>query len=176
MKKNLIIILSTWLLLSHPSLIGQSNDWLTLQDENYTIQYPGNWELDTSGSMGLSFVIRSPLNSGNDRIQDNVSLVVQELTADTIGLDQFLNSIENDIRTISPKPEIISSKRSAAQPADFHELIFSSDYELVSLKSVQRYWVFEGSSYVLTLTCEKGEYHLHKDIGTKILNSFTLKD
>jgi hypothetical protein len=47
---------------------NRSSEWETIKGENYTIQYPSDWDLNKSGQMG----------------NENVNVVIQDLTGHPI--------------------------------------------------------------------------------------------
>ena len=46
-------------------------DWKSLSENNYSINYPDNWELNKAGQMGTSFILFSPLSSKQDNFKEN---------------------------------------------------------------------------------------------------------
>ena len=63
--------------------------WKSLTENSYSINYPGNWELNKSGQMGTSFILFSPLSSEQDQFKENVNLLIQDLTGYNLDLDKY---------------------------------------------------------------------------------------
>ena len=68
---------------------GASKKWLTLTTEEYSIQYPADWEIDESGNMGTKFYLFSPVTSDQDQLRENVNLLTQDLSEYKMTLDEF---------------------------------------------------------------------------------------
>ena len=58
------------------------NGWKVLNETNYSIQYPDNWDLNKSGQMGSSFIVFSRLTSPQDKFRENVNLIIQRINED----------------------------------------------------------------------------------------------
>lgn len=151
------------------------NEWKTLDESNYSIQYPPAWELNRSGQMGTSFVLFSPLESGNDKFKENINLIIQDLTGLSINLDKFNEISERQIKTMITNSVLIESKRIKSGNDEYHKVIYSGDQGVFHLQFEQYYWVINNKAFVLTFTSEKKKYDDFKETGEKILNSFMLK-
>jgi len=156
------------------SVFGQTNDWNTLNEKKYSIEYPSDWELNKSGQMGTKFILFSKLTSNNDQFKENVNLIVQDLTGYNIDLNQYVEISENQIKTMITDGNIISSERVKKDEKEFQRVIYTGKQGIYDLKFEQYYWVENNNAYVLTLTCEITAYTDFKNTGEKILNSFEI--
>jgi len=150
------------------------NGWKVLNETNYSIQYPDNWDLNKSGQMGSSFFIFSRLTSPQDKFRENVNLIIQSLQGQKINLDKYVEISEGQIKTIITNGNLIESKRLNLNGHEFQKVIYTGDQGIYKLKFEQYYWVLNGQAYILTLTCEKNQFDTYKLTGEKILNSFRL--
>lgn len=150
-------------------------DWKTLDQSNYSIQYPSNWELNQSGQMNTSFVLFSPLESDNDKFKENVNLLIQDLTGYNIDLNKYTEISEGQIKTMVTNSSLIESKRIKNGKDEFHKIIYSGDQGIFHLQFEQYYWVVNDKAFILTFTSEKDKFENFKEIGEKILNSFKQK-
>ena len=73
-------------------------DWKSLSENNYSINYPDNWELNKAGQMGTSFILFSPLSSKKDNFKENVNLLVQDLKGHDLDLDKYVEISEGQIK------------------------------------------------------------------------------
>jgi hypothetical protein len=153
---------------------GQTKDWNTIKKDGYSIDYPKAWELNTSGQMGASFILFSPLSSQKDQFRENVNLIVQDLTGYNLDLDKYVEISEGQIQTLITNGKIIESKRVKNQTLDYQKVIYIGKQGIYNLKFEQYYWVVGNKAYVLTLTCEETQFDNYKLTGEKILNSFKL--
>jgi len=150
--------------------------WKSLTENNYSIKYPDNWELNKSGQMGTSFILFSQLSSEQDQFKENVNLLIQDLTGHNIDIDKYVEISEGQIKTMITDGVIIESKRITGNTLDYQKVIYTGKQGIFNLKFEQYYWVENDRAFVLTLTCEESQFDAFKTIGEKILNSFELKE
>jgi hypothetical protein len=150
-------------------------DWATLTQDNFSIQYPTTWELDTSREMGASFILFSPLEPEQDQFQENVNLLIQDLTGMGIDLDKFTAISEEQVKTMVTNSNLIESVRIKPASGEYHKIIYTGDLGIYHIKYEQYYWVINEKSYILTLTTELDKYDTFKETGERILNSLVFK-
>ena len=71
------------------STIKKEEGWLTLEEDNYRVNYPAGWEKDTSGKMGTIFIFLSPLSDSTDVFRENVNLMMGDLNGVSMSFDEF---------------------------------------------------------------------------------------
>jgi len=150
-------------------------EWKSLTEKNYSINYPKDWELNTSGLMGSSFILFSPPSSEKDQFKENINLLIQDLTGHNLDLEKYTAISEEQIKTMITDGDIIESKRITTDTLSQHQIIYTGRQGIFNLKFEQYYWVIGDKAYVLTLTCEESEFENYQKLGEKILNSFKLK-
>jgi len=172
-KKFLIVL--TFIPLSFECFC-QDNDekieWKTLQTSRYSLKYPSFWELDQSGKQGTNFFIHSQLESENDKFAENVNLLIQDLSAYDIDLDQFIEITETQVKSMLPEGKIISSSRIEDGENSYHHIIYTGNYKDFKLIFEQLCWVVQDEAFILTFTSEENMYDSFIIIGQEILNSF----
>ena len=152
------------------------NKWKSFSDKGYTIQYPGNWDMDTTQQMGTSFIIFSKPTGPDDHFRENVNLLIQDLSGKNINLDKYVKISEEQIKTAIVNGKLLNSKRyTSANGRQYQKVIFLGDQGMFKLKFEQYYFVERGKAYVLTLTCEADKFDSYKETGEKILNSFSMR-
>jgi len=154
---------------------SSEGEWATLSHDQYTVQYPTAWDLDQSGEMGSSFILFSPLESEQDLFQENVNLLIQDLTGMGIDLDQFVAVSEDQVKTMVTNSSLIESVRMKPGSGEYHKIIYTGDLGTYHLKYEQYYWVIGEHSYILTLTTQLDTFEKYKETGERILNSFAFK-
>jgi len=147
--------------------------WKTFKGENFTIDYPVQWELNENNRTGASFVLLSPLESAQDLFKENVNLLIQDLSGKNINLTKYVEISEDQVKTMLPNATLIESKRMKTGSQEYHRMIYTGDQGANHLKFEQYFWVINNKAYVLTLTCEQNKFANYKETGEKILNSFT---
>ncbi|MGQ1786839.1 MULTISPECIES: PsbP-related protein [unclassified Saccharicrinis] len=146
----------------------------TLEKDKYSVNYPFDWDLDESGLHGASFILFSPILSGEDMFRENINLLIQDLSAYNIDLDKYVEISEGQIKTMVKNGKLISSERLNDGQNYFQKVIYTGDQDIYKLKFEQYYWVKNKKAYVLTLTCENHMFDSYKETGEEILKSFKL--
>ena len=148
--------------------------WEIYKEDDFSIQYPKDWELNQRGQMGTSFILFSAMENDQDQFRENVNLIVQDLRGRSVDLDAFTELSEEQIKSMMTNCTMYESKRIKQGNKKYHKLIYSADQGAFSLKFEQRYWIENDKAYILTLTCEESKFSSFKEVGEKILNSFSL--
>lgn len=160
---------------------GQSTEekekanWKTLNKNEYSIQYPNDWNLDMSGMSGTSFVLFSELTSEEDKFGENVNLIVQNLEGQNIDLQEFVEISEEQVKSLITNSQITESETQIKNNRELHSIKYSGDQGIFKLIYKQYYWVKDEQAYILTLTCEADQFEDYKEIGEQIMNSFQIK-
>jgi hypothetical protein len=149
--------------------------WELLEEEDYWIQYPKDWELSQSGQMGTKFMLFSAMENDEDKFRENVNLISQDLGSNTVDLDQYTEISEKQIKTMMTNCTVYESKRMKNARGEYQKLIYAADQGTFRLKFEQYYWIENDFAYVLTLTCEESTFSSFKEIGEKIMNTFSLR-
>ena len=150
-------------------------DWKTFEHRDYIVQYPDSFELNTSGQMGMSFILLSKLTSPDDIFRENVNLSIQDLGGQNISLDNYVEMSENQIKTLVNNGNIIESNRIKKDNSEFQKIIFTGKQGVFELKFVQYYILKSEKAYVLTLTTEIEQFDSYKTVGKEIMDSFIIK-
>ncbi|MCW3787084.1 PsbP-related protein [Plebeiibacterium sediminum] len=170
--KPIFIILCIAFILCIDSMGQTGSDYKSFAKDNYSISYPGNWEVSSNGQMGTSFIILSPLESDHDKFRENVNLMIQDLSRYNIDLNEFVSISEGQLKTMITNGNLISSERVKAGKSEYHKVIYTGDQDIYKLKFEQYYWVDNKKAYILTLSCETNQFDTYQSVGENILNSF----
>ena len=170
---------------TNPTLFSTKhyNNWEILSKENYTIKHPPEWEVNTSGKMGTSFILFSPLVSKSEKFRTNINLIIQDLegiTIDsrTINLKEYTERsiVEIKNKNTSSGGKIISSDLINVNGISHQKVIYTGvSKEGLRLQYEQYYWVEKNKAYVLTLSCQEYKFIDYQAIGEKIFDSFIIK-
>ena len=114
------------------------NNWKTINETEYMIQYPDSFDLNTSGQMGMSFFLLSKQISQQDLFRENVNLIIQDLTGQNIDLDKYVEISEGQIKTMITNGNIIESKRVKNRDSEFKKLFILAfkDSSILNLSSI----------------------------------------
>ena len=165
MKKSITII---FFLLISTTIFSQEN-FVEYKKDNFSISYPENWRLDTSGQMNTTFIIYSPTQP-EDPFHENINLLIQDLTGQNLDLESYTSISENQIKTMIPNTKLVKSERKG----NYHEVIWSGFVANNNLKFKQIYYVINDKAFVLTFTALDTTFDDYIDLGSKILDTFKL--
>jgi len=159
------------------SPVSQAKDsiaWKTLTVDNFEIDCPDNWVVDTSHQLGSSFFLFSQLTDKNDQFKENINLITQDLAGYNVTLDQYAEATENQVKNLITDGKIISSEKQKKGEEDFHKIIYTGKQGIYDLKFLQYFWLLDSKAYVLTLTCEIEAFENYLATGERILDSFKI--
>lgn len=148
----------------------------THSNDQFSISYPVDWELKTDGSTAVQLYVLSPLTSEEDLFMENVNVLIQDLKGQGIDLAKYISISEAQIPEMIPEGKIIESETKKSKTGAYHRIVFSGLQNDFSLTFLQYYFVRNEKAFVLTLTCEKTQYDAYKDLGEKIMSSFSFKN
>jgi len=149
--------------------------WLTLEKENYIINYPETWELRQPGEFGSEFMFFSLLSNHDDQFRENISLIIQNIQNPEMDLDAFVNMSLEQVNTVVTNGEVVFSNRLLKEKNEYHSIEYTGKQGVFDLRFKQYYWVLGAKVYVLTFTGENNQFHNFKGVAEKIMNSFSVK-
>lgn len=152
-----------------------SSEWKTVNESEYSINYPSAWHLDQSKQYGTSFILFSPLESDGDKFKENINLIIQDLGKSNIDLDKYAEISEEQVKTLTTNLNFMESKRVKNDNDEYHKVIYSADQGVFHLQFEQYLWVKNNKAFVLTFTSELDKFADFVEVGEKILNSFVPK-
>lgn len=156
--------------IEEPELLPQEG-WKTLSDSLYTIQYPENWEMNYTGQVGLSFVVVSPIENDEDQFRENMSLVVQGMTADDSSLKDFAEDNTYQIVDMITDGKIVKNEEGTINGANFQEVTYSGIQNDMKFINTQRFYFHNENAYVLTFTCAAAHYDKFKPQIKKLMDT-----
>lgn len=153
----------------------KNKEWITSNGDEYTVSYPNTWEFDVSGQHGTRFFIFSQLENKEDDFRENINLIIQDLSANAMDLDEFTKISTNQVKEIFPDGIIIVSSREKNKEKVFHKMIYTGNQSGFNLKFKQYYWIENKKAFVLTFTSVLTKFESFKLISEQIMNSFIIK-
>ena len=155
------------------TLLGQS-DWKSFNGDSYSINYPGNWDLDDSKRMGSQFFLFSRLENEQDQFKENVNLLTQDLSAYNMDIDQYVKLSIGQVESMIKEGKIISSAKVIDEGLEYHSLIYTGKQAENTLRFEQRFWIIDKVAYILTFTAQLDTYRHYKEVGDKVIRSFEI--
>lgn len=171
-RRPLLVIL---ILCINLTVFAQTEEWKTLDENEYSIEYPNNWELNTSGEMGTSFFLFSASESENDNFRENINLLIQDLAAYNLDLESFTELSINQVESFIPESKINTNETLKKNGVEFQKVIYTGKQQELLLKFIQYYWVINKKAYILTFSSEEMAFTKYADVAERIMNSFSLK-
>jgi hypothetical protein len=142
--------------------------------ENYKIQYPNTWTIDTSRKMGAEFFIYSPKENENDKFRENVNFIIQDLNGQNIDLDKYAQITEQQIKDLATDGKIYDSQKIKTAESEYYKMTYGMTQGIFKLKIEQYYFIKDEKAFVITFTSELDKFEAFKSVGEQILNSFKL--
>jgi PsbP len=161
-----------------------TSNWKTLTQNNYSLRYPKDWDLQQNESIGSDvsgntvtylFAILSPIESPADKFRENVNLVVEDFNGKKVDPDEYHALSRSQIESQMKNCKIIESRNVKKGSQKYHKIIWTWDHETFNLKVEQYVWISAGKAYILTFSSEQNKFAQFQEVGENILNTFTLK-
>lgn len=141
----------------------------TFSKDNFSLHYPKDWEVDTSGMMNTKVILKS--KEMKDGFAQNVNVVTQNLTGYNFTLDQFVKVSEDQYKQV-PKAKIIASERIKGEGDEKHSVTVQGSFAGPDITIKQYYFFKKDVAYVVTFSSLTKDYEKSKALGDTILNSF----
>ena len=154
---------------------AKSEVWKTYSKDNYSVKYPNNWKLDATGSYGTTFFLFSPLTAKTDGFRESVNLVIQDLAAQPMGLDEYMNISKEQLKNALPNVNVIEAKKLNNKNGEYGRILYTGEQQSFHLKFLQHFWIINNKAYVLSYTAEEKMYDTYLKIADVIFNSFIIK-
>ncbi len=148
--------------------------WKSFEGNEYTINYPKTWELNTSGQTGANLLLFSQPDSEEDQFKENISLLIHDLGGLNMNLNKYVEALEAQVSVIVTNGVVLESKRINSDTGDYQSIISTGKQGIFSLKYKQYCFVNNEKAYILTFTSEQSQFENYKSIGKEIMDSFTI--
>lgn len=150
--------------------------WKIFKKDNYSIHYPEDWKpTDKTINAMTQFSINSKLSSEKDIFQENVNLTTQDLKGATVNIKEVAGTTIEQVKTMLEDASLISNNTLTVKGKEVQEIIYIASQQSFKLKFRQRFFVQDGTVYILTFTSEQSEYDNYKETVTKMMDSFVAK-
>ena len=145
--------------------------WLTYTDsENkFSMNYPKEWAQKKVGNV-TAFL--SPQEDATDAFQENVNLMLQDLSQQPMDLKQYTELSKKQIIDAYGASAILSSGPTTlgGQPAIVQ--VYNMTYQGRALK-IKQYWFIKGkTAYLFSYTAEPAKFTKFEETATAVINSF----
>jgi len=146
--------------------------WLTYTDNanKFTMNYPKEW---TQKAVGNAIAFLSPRADDNDQFQENVNIMVQDLSAQPMTLEQYTDLSKKQITENGGAGAILSQGSRTIGGQKAVEMVYNLNYQGRVLK-IKQYWFIKGNkAFLLTYTAEPSQFSKYEETATSVINSFS---
>lgn len=146
------------------------DDKVKVKKEDYTIQYPSEFNFDDSGKEGTEFILIAPADGEKDTFIENINLATQKVGS--IVFEDYARKTVEEIKVIA---NIIENKRLNINGGDCLRIIMETTHNNIDLTFIQHYYIKNQKVYVLTFSSETKVYDDYYDKMNDVLMSFMIK-
>jgi len=141
------------------------------KEAGVSIQYPKNWELE-EGFMGTLAMFRSPLADANDKTQENVNIIVQDLSAQPVTMEQFTKISVEQIKQMIIGAEILEDNgKTTMLGQSATRVVYTGKQGQYDLKWMQVWTIKDEKAYIFTYTGGTDSYDDYMDQVKAMLKS-----
>ncbi len=138
------------------------------------MKYPKTWRKQEIGTFGDVAKFLSPLKSGSNTFQAQVTIEMENLKQ-PISLAEYTNSKVNEITQYLTNARIHDSRSTtlANQPA--HEVVYSGKQEQYSVKRRAVWLLKNNKAYIITYTADESQYDDFLKTAQEMINSLEIR-
>lgn len=148
-------------------------DWLLFNDtvNKINVKYPKSWIVKSNPN---SLIILSPKENENDLFQENVNILIQDLKANPLDLQEYTNLTRSQVISQFGESSIISLRNVDINGYKAKEFIYNIVYQGMALKIKQYWFIKDKRAYVLSYTGEPINFPTYEKYASKIIFSLKL--
>jgi serine/threonine-protein kinase len=133
------------------------------------MNYPENW-VQQFTSNTLMFL--SPREDDKDLFQENVNLMLQDLSNQSMSLEQYTELSQKQTMDHIDSSAIISLKNATIEGQQAKEFIYNLSYHERNLKVKQYWFIKDNIAYVFTYTAEQSQFSNYESTAMEMIRSF----
>jgi hypothetical protein len=173
MKLTLFLILIT-LTNCCFSQADSANQMISFAKDNYKLQYPKSWRLDTLTKLGPELFVFSPLEDESDKFSENVNISIQNLIGQNIDLAQYKQITDKQVTDLATDSKIFESSIVKSNKGEFFRITYAMTQGKFRIKITSVCFISNDKAYLATFSSEFDKYDTYKKVGEQILSSFSL--
>jgi hypothetical protein len=167
--KQIITVASLFLFIT---LWGQTNkslnnDLKTFQKDNYSIQYPKKWIVESPGPLMESFCLNGP----NENEYVYVNLIIEENSKKWEG--KFNDYLENELNEYSGIQTIVKKEQI---DNNIYRIEFNTTINEDVHKSIRYFYLRQNTIYLLTFCASDAVYKSYINEGESIISTFKVSN
>jgi len=126
-----------------------NTEWDKIDMDEYSIEYPRQWEADTTVQEGFEFFIFITDTYPDVDFRDNINLLIEPLNPG-VDLDQYVEKSKYQGENYLSELKDLESRTIVSDCQLFHELIYAAEIDSIRFKWKQHFWVHDQKAFVLT--------------------------
>ena len=146
---------------------NEENKTVEYKKKEYSIKYPSNWALDTSGVEGTNFILIVKNRLSSDEFTGKVYMKSTDIEGEDLDKveETFLAKLHSDENV-----KIIESTRVRKGLDAYHRFVWTSE----SKKNYDNFWITAKNMYVLAFSADQNTYGKDIEEVEKVFRSFTI--
>lgn len=145
--------------------------WNKYAENGYEISYPESWSKQQKGK---AVFFLSPKENNNDQFQENVNLILQDLSQQPMNLEQYTELTKKQVIDNFGASAIVSLKNTIIAGLQGKEIVYNMNYQGRILK-LKQYWFIKGNiAYLFSYTAEPSKYEKYESTVTEMIKSFSI--
>ena len=170
MKKQVVIAI---LILLQMGIYAQEK-METFVKGDFSIMYPKLWTVDASGRMNSEVIFFSPMEV-NDTFQENVNILLQDLTGQNIDLKEYIDISIQQVKNAAKDYTIEKNEVMIKDGIQYGILVWNGNVTGSPLKFKQIVREKDQKFFIVTFTSLPEKYEQFISTADKMLESFKLK-
>jgi hypothetical protein len=140
----------------------------------FSINYPGNWELNAQLVPGIYFQVFSPKESPNDQFRESLNIVIEDLNGKQVSEQQYIEATKKNLLFNVKDYHLQKVGETMMGSYKAYEIIYSGKLNMYNLKFRAVISIFEKRAFVATYSSDIISYDKFYPEITKIINSIRL--
>ena len=154
--------------------VASYSEWVTMETEEFKIDHPKLWDVDESGVIGTTFILHAPTMVQSARFQANVNLEMLDNMDSYRTLESYIAYSVEQLPGIVPDARILYNEKVENGASVYQKMIYTGKLGNFDLRFEQYIWLKKKKVYKLTLACEVDAFDYYKNVGERMLNSFSI--
>ena len=142
-------------------------------DYGIRIKYPADWTKEEQ-VMGAVVAFFAPREGASDVLQENVNILVQDLSAQPMTLDEFTELSVGQTEQLITDASILDSSAATLGGNPGHKLVFTGKQGEYDLKWLQVWTIKDDKAYIISYTAEIDTYSAFLKTAEEMIESFEI--
>ena len=124
--------------------------------------------------VGVVIAVLAPRESVEDVFQENVNVIIQDLSASPMTLEDYTKLSENQIKTLLPEGKVFNIEDFTLSGLPAKAMIYSSKQAQLSLKYLGVWAIQNNKAYLVTYTAQQDKFETFLPQAKAIISSIKI--